>query len=403
MPCSMRRPGRHRWTRPQFAIGLAFGAALLALSLQLAWAGVLPEERADALYHYYNGDNVEIDGPSILVRKNFKQKVSVFGNYYVDSVSSASIDVITTGASAYTEERKEYTLGTDYLHEDTLMGISFTNSEESDYTAQSLNLGLSQDVFGGMTTISMGYGRGSDEVRRNLPGGIPDPSFREEAKRRNYRLGVTQVLTRNSLLAVNYEAVTDEGFLNNPYRSVRYLDLGNPSGYSFEPEVYPRTRSSNAIGVRTRYHLPYRAAVHGGYRFFSDTWGIDAHNFDIGYTHPWKRAWMFDIGYRYYTQSAADFYSDLFPYQQAQNFLARDKELSTFSSHSLRLGMRYDMVNDGWRVVDKATVSIFYDHILFDYEDFHDLRYGTPEYLPGQEPLFTFSADVIQLFFSIWF
>jgi len=99
-------------------------------------AGVLPEDRADTLYHYYNGDNVQIDGPSILVRKSIKDTVSVFGNYYVDSISSASIDVVTTGASEYSEERTEYSVGMDFLHEDTIMSVSFTDSAENDYVAE---------------------------------------------------------------------------------------------------------------------------------------------------------------------------------------------------------------------------------------------------------------------------
>ena len=45
--------------------------------------------------------------------------------------------------------------------------------------------------------------------------------------------------------------------------------------------------------------------------------------------------------------------------------------------------------------------------MIFDYDDFHDLRFrdenGAPLYAPGQEPLFDFSADVMQLYFSIWF
>ena len=46
---------------------IAYGLLLVA---GVARAGVLPEERADALYHYYNGGGVEVDGPSVLVRKN---------------------------------------------------------------------------------------------------------------------------------------------------------------------------------------------------------------------------------------------------------------------------------------------------------------------------------------------
>lgn len=70
----------------------------------VAQAGVLPEDRADALYHRYDGGGVTIDGPSLLVRKKFAEKYSVSANYYMDMVSSASIDVVTT-ASPYTETR----------------------------------------------------------------------------------------------------------------------------------------------------------------------------------------------------------------------------------------------------------------------------------------------------------
>jgi len=381
-------------------------AALLLLAGSVQ-AAVLPEDRADTLYHYYSGDNVTIDGPSLLVRKNIKETVSLYGNYYVDSISSASIDVVTTGASAYEEERQEYSVGADYLHDDTVMSLAFTDSAENDYKAQSLNLGVSQDMFGGLTTVTMSYGRGSDDIFRNGADGQPDGLFHEQADRRNYRLGLTQVITRNMLLGLYYEAITDEGFLNNPYRQTRYLDPNSATGYSWQAEVYPGTRSSNSVSFQTRYHLPYRASVHGGYRFFTDTWGIDAHNLNIGYTHAFKQAWIFDVAYRHYTQGAADFYQDLFPYVDSQNFLARDKELATFSSNTLHFGVSYNLVEDGWRFVEKANLNFSYDYMFFDYADFHDLRpadeNGAPLYPPGQEPAFSFGADVIQLYFSIWF
>ena len=45
-------------------------AACAALALPLASsAGVLPDDRADALYHRYEGGGVTIHGPSVLVRK----------------------------------------------------------------------------------------------------------------------------------------------------------------------------------------------------------------------------------------------------------------------------------------------------------------------------------------------
>jgi hypothetical protein len=364
-------------------------------------AGVLPEDRADAMYHYYDGGGVQITGPSVLVRKKFKESFSVFGNYYVDSITSASIDVVTSGASEYTEERTEMSAGFDYLHDDTMMSFSLANSSENDYEADSLNLGITQEVFGGMTTIGMGYGRGSDVV-----GMRGNTTFAEDVDRRNYRLSISQVITRKMLLGLFYEAITDEGYLNNPYRSYRYVDPENPANHLWATEIYPNTRSSNAVSLKSRYYLSPGAVVHGGTRVYSDTWGIDAYNVDVGYTQPMRQAWILDFNYRFYSQNHADFFSDLFPYQNAQNFLGRDKELSTFVSHTFRVGVTYSFLGDGWRFLDKGTVNVFYDLVMYDYEDFRDLTQtdsnGAP--LPaGQEPFYNYSADIFQVLFSFWF
>ncbi|MEM9404369.1 MAG: hypothetical protein AAGA44_18010, partial [Pseudomonadota bacterium] len=101
---------------------------------QSALAGVLPDDRADVLYHRYEGGGVAIDGPSLLVRKKIAKNVSVVSNYYLDMVSSASIDVVTT-ASPYTEEREQWSLGMDYLRGNTTLSTNYTSSIESDFDA----------------------------------------------------------------------------------------------------------------------------------------------------------------------------------------------------------------------------------------------------------------------------
>ncbi|HEY5569383.1 MAG TPA: DUF3570 domain-containing protein [Gammaproteobacteria bacterium] len=376
--------------RPRGILALA----LIALVAHPAFAGVLPEDRADVLFHSYDGGGVTIQGPSLLVRKQFAGKFSASANYYVDKVSSASIDVVTT-ASPYDEERTQFSVGLDYLHDRWLMNIGMTKSDENDYTAETFSFGISQDIFGDLTTVSLGYSLGNDTVARR-----GDAAFADVVERQQYRLGLSQILTKNLLLGLSFETITDEGFLNNPYRSVRYVDTGSPLGYSYEPEVYPRTRASDAGSMRLRYYLPYRAAIHGEYRSYADTWDIKSDTFELGYTHPLESGWVIEAKLRVYSQEKADFFSDLFAYAEYQNFLARDKELSTFSSQTLRLGMTYDILRGGWKFVERGTVSVFYDRIEFEYDDFRDLTQAAP--LPGQEPLYNFGADVLQVFVSFW-
>ena len=369
-------------------------AAIALLANGVAHAAVLPEDRADVLYHRYDGGGVTIDGPSVLLRKKFAEKYSVSANYYMDMVSSASIDVMTT-ASPYTEERTQGSLAFDLLQGKTQYSVSYTLSDESDYTANTASFDLSQDIFGDLVTVSFGFSQGWDEVRKN-----GDNAFEETVDRRNYRFGLQLIVTPRLMTGLNYEAITDEGFLNNPYRSVRYLDETSARGFSFQPELYPHTRTSNAVAINARYFLPHRASVHGEYRYFTDTWGIDANTASIGYTHPWGKRWIFEVGYRWYDQSAADFYSDLFPRADAQNFLARDKELSTFTSHMFSLGATYELSSLGWDRLRRSTVNLFYDRINYQYDDFRDITAGGA---PGTEELYGFDADVFRLFVSGWF
>jgi hypothetical protein len=369
-------------------------ASCLACVLPHANAAVLPEDRADVLYHQYDGGGVKIDGPSLLMRKKFAAKYSVSANYYVDLVSSASIDVVTT-ASPYKEERKQASLGFDMLNGKTQYSLGFTNSDENDYTANQASFDISQDMFGDLTTLSLGFSRGWDEVRKR-----DDDDFSQRVDRRTWRLGLSQIITPKLMMGLAYELVSDEGFLNNPYRSVRYLDEDSPVGYAYQPEVYPHTRVSNAASISARYYLPYRAAVSGEFRLFTDTWGIDSMTAKVGYVHPWREKWILEAGYRWYDQAAADFYSDLFPRADAQNFLARDKELSTFTSHMITLGATYQLPPLGWRWVQKSTVNLYFDQILYDYQDFRDVREGGA---PGTEPAYSYDATVIRLFFSGWF
>ena len=375
-------------------IGILLVVAVAVL-VRSAVGGVLPEDRVDVLLHSFDGGGVTIQGPSVLVRKQFAQKFSASANYYVDKVQSASIDVITT-ASPYKEERKQWSLGLDYLHDRWMLNVGIIDSEEPDYSAKTFSFGVSQDLFGDLTTVSLGYSLGKNEVMRR-----GDPTFKEPMDTQSYRLGLSQILTKNLLAGFSYETITDEGFLNNPYRQVRYLDPSNPQGYSYEREVYPRTRTSDAAAFRLRYYLPYRAAIYGEYRTFSDTWQIKGNTFELGYTHP-HGGWIFDGKLRFYDQPhGASFYNDLFPYANSQNFMARHKELSVFNSQDLRLEASYDFLKGGWKFVEKGTVNVVYDHMLFNYDDFRDLR--VTGVAPGAEPLYHFDADVIQVFVSFWF
>ncbi len=397
---------------------LAWQAALaLTLVGVPAFAGVLPEDRADAMYHRYDGGGITIEGPSILVRKKIGDKFSVAANYYEDLISSASLDV-QLSASKYEETRKQKSLSFDYLHGKSTYSAGVINSVELDYKSNTAFYSVSQDMFGDLTTLSMSFKRGWDRVYKdvkvdgvlvNAPdfGGVDangDPVAFRPADHRGYALALSQILTRNLLMSLNYEVLTDQGFLASPYRQIRYASAGG-KGFTLADQIYPNTRTSNAASIQLKYYLPWRAALTGQYRFFTDTWGIVGHTAQIGYTHPAWKHWIFDGSLRYHRQTAADFYSDLFPRANSQNFMARDRELAQFQSYGIGLGASYEFSVPRLRWINKSTANVSVTHLMIDYDNFRNALLTDPAngINAGSEPLYKLNANVIQVYLSIWF
>ncbi len=374
---------------------------------------VLPDDRADIFYSDYKGGGMDITGESVLVRKKFSENFSVEANYFIDKVSGASIDVLSN-ASPIKDERKQKSLSFDYIHDKTQYNFSYTDSAERDYTSNTLHFSLSQDMFGDLTTITLGFSDSRDKVGENdggdgLPGHpAPNVVWLGHAESRSYQAGLSQILTKSLITGVTLEVISDQGYLANPYRSIRYVDPTTALGYSLASQVYPNTHTSTAVEGRAKYFLPYRAAASVSYRYFSDTWGVRGNTIELGYTQPISNLWILEGRLRHYSQNHATFYSDLFPYADSQNFVARDQDLAAQSNNTIGFKATYAFLPDGWKIFKRGTATLDVSRIQFKYRDFRDIKdySDTPaggNYTPGTEPLYSFGATVYQIYLSMFF
>jgi len=360
----------------------ALWLALAGLFAAPTRGAVVPEDRADLLYHYYDGGGTTASGPALLVRKGIGGQVSAYASYFVDNVSSASIDVVTT-ASPFKERREEYGAGVDYLYRNTTVGLSALRSNEADYAANTFGVTVAHEVLDGLTTFSLGYNVGRDDV------GKAHTDFADHVNRYQYKLGVSQVVTKSLLMNLNYEAILEDGYLHSPYRAARLLGLS-------VPEVYPRTRDSYAVALGIVKGLGSNdgqliGSAHLRYRYFWDTWNIRAQTVDLRYVTRLGDRWLVEPHYRHYKQSAASFYSDDFTTQMV--FMARDRELSDFSSNALGAKASYQLFNNRFNF-NRVTLNFDYESIHYDYTNFTDVRTGG---------LYAYKANVFQLFLSGWF
>jgi hypothetical protein len=384
-------------------------AAVATLSLMCAaGAAVLPDDRADLFYSSYRGGGMDITGESVLVRKKFSEQFAVEANYFIDKVSGASIDVLSQ-ASVIKDERKQKSLSVDYIHDKTQYNLSYTNSTERDYISNTTHFSLSQDMFGDLTTVSLGFSDSRNKVgENNGTANSPIVSWLGHATSRSYEGGLSQILTKNLIAGATVEVITDQGLLSNPYRSIRYLDPTVPRGYSLGTQIYPDTHTSTAVETRAKYYLPYRAAASLSYRYFSDTWGIRASTIEVDYTQPVSNKWIFEGRVRHYNQNSATFYSDMFPFANSQNFMARDQNLAASTNNTFDGKATWAFAPEGFLIFKRATATLDISRITFKYGDFRNIKYfnNTPAgggYQPGTEPLYAFDAMVYQVYISMFF
>jgi hypothetical protein len=383
-------------------------AALASVLLvYVAGAAVLPDDRADLFWSSYRGGGMDITGESVLVRKKFTEQFALEGNYFIDKVSGASIDVLSQ-ASVIKDQRNQKSLSADYIHDKTQYALSYTNSTERDYISNTTHFSLSQDMFGDLTTVSLGFTYSHDKVGENNGTALkPDVSWLGHATSRSFEAGLSQIITKNLIAGTTVEVITDQGFLSNPYRLIRFRD-DVPLGYSTGPQVYPNTHTSTAVETRAKYYLPYRAALSLSYRYFRDTWGVRANTIELDYTHPISNKWIFEGRLRHYSQNSATFYSDLFPFADSQNFVARDQNLAASTNNTADAKVTWAFAPEGFLIFKRATVSVDVSRIQFKYSDFRNIKYfnntaAEGGYAPGAEPLYAFDAMVYQVYVSMFF
>jgi len=352
------------------------GSALAGSALP-AGAATLPEDRAELALHLYDGGGVQASGPALLLRKSLGDRVSLSAQTYVDAVSNASIDVVTT-ASPFREKRTAWDLGADWLVRDTLLSLAWQRSEEPDYIAQGLSLDVATEAYGGMTTVSLGFTRARDLVGRKLASGWID-----RAAHWHYRAGLTQILSPRWLVSLNAEVISDEGYLGSPYRAARVFGAA-------VPERVPRTRTSRALKLRSTWDssalLP-RSVLRADYRHYWDTWAVRAGTWEISLSKQIKPRLVLEALVRGHAQDKALFYSD--DAQAETAYATRNRQLGTLNTRAIGAKLSHSWA--GLSALTELRLTASVERKQHRFADFTDLRTGQP---------YAYSATVVQLLAS---
>lgn len=247
--------------------------------------------------------------------------------------------------------------------------VGVTASDEYDYTHIGLNAKLARDFNQRNTTLSFGVAFAQDDI--SPVGGTPAPlspmldvsdlgnrGGGESKDVVDAVIGVTQVVSRNLLVQLNYSYSDASGYLTDPYRILTLVDgvtgdavprAGTPGvegpSHEYRFESRPDARTKHSVYGQAKYY--WRGNVlDASYRYMTDDWEIDSHTLDLRFRMPWRDSHYIEPHFRYYSQSEADFFRvSLADNEPLPLHATNDYRLGNFDA--LTAGLKYGWVTSG--------------------------------------------------------
>ncbi|MFD1006051.1 DUF3570 domain-containing protein [Winogradskyella aquimaris] len=171
--------------------------------------------------------------------------------------------------------------------------------------------------------------------------------FKDET-RNSYSIGfgLSQILHKNVQGSLSVDIVKQDGLLSTPFQRVYFSDVADSFIEDFQLadaiEQLPSSRFKVAIGGRLNWYLNESFTIRTFYRYYFDDWGINSHTASLEV--PFKLSDKFTLypSYRFYNQTAADYF---YPYETAlssYDFYTSDFDLSKYSSNQFGFGISYN-------------------------------------------------------------
>ena len=301
---------------------------------------------------------------------------------FVESTGASSSDMWTNLTGTFTHNSDDrnkiwstkLSVSSEYDYFSLGFGGSYTQLFNEKNTEISVNANVYLDTWNSIYPYELrpfsenGSGLNSNLFNAHTITGNTNyaPIFNEfsDESRNSYSLGLSfsQILSKRAQGSLLVDVVQQQGLLSTPFQRVYFADVEDSFIENFQladaNELLPDTRFKLALGGRLNYYLNETFVFRTYYRFYNDDWGITSHTAKIEI--PTKISSKFTIipSYRFYSQSAADYFA---PYEQhlsTDQFYTSDYDLSKFTANQYGLGVTYTDIFTGFHLWKLALKSI---------------------------------------------
>lgn len=281
---------------------------------------------------------ITVNSPSFLLVAPLGRDWGLEATATVDHVSGATprYHSSVSGASTMDDERKAGDLKVTRYFQRSSLSLGGAYSTEHDYLSRAFSVAGTLSSDDNNTTWNAGFGHAGDKIDPTAGG--ETGNIRDERKRTNdFIVGVTQAVTGDDLVQANLTHSRSTGYLNDPYKAL---------------DARPSERRQTALLLRWNHHFAGDGStLRTSYRAYNDSWQVKASTLQLEWFKPVGGGVSLAPLLRYYTQSAASFYTDPvydttlgapFPVGwDATAYNSPDQRLSAFGAFTLGLKLQW--------------------------------------------------------------
>ncbi len=227
----------------------------------------------------------------------------------------------------------------------SIMRLGYRYLSTWDTTLHEPKFDIKTNILGDDTTLEIGYRH--NRIRLQIPlSRMPAAGPIDEVNQLDdFRLAIEQSLTSDWRIRVDLAGRIEQGFLQNPYRSVTLWPLAPDTPPDADPptrleaEKHPsnRVRWGGKLQIQ-RWVDAISSALELGIGHGSGSWGVDHSAASVRYLLRIADPFTISIAAGIYHQTRADFYRDAYWSGPVKSNWSADRDLSSFLAKSFQFG-----------------------------------------------------------------
>lgn len=263
---------------------------------------------------------------------------------------------------------------TEYDYFSLGFGGSYTRLFNEKNTEVSIGGRLFLDKWNAIYPVELRTGFFDDRVTGN---GTYNPNFTpfDKENRNSYSvsLSFSQILHKKLQASLLVDVVSQNGLLSTPFQRVYFGDTEaffiDEFQLADDVERLPDSRFKVPVGGRLNYYVNELLVLRSYYRFYWDDWGITSHTASI--EAPFKLTDRFTLypNYRFYTQTAADYFYAKEDALSTFDFYTSDYDLSAYDAHQYGLGVQYKDIFSSAKILTFGLKTIDLRFSQYDRSD----------------------------------